>query len=96
MNSKSSRVQLHSLGDGPPHVEALIAAMCRTCPTLSPRERQVVAYIANGFTHDQTACRVGLSKHTVDTYVKRVRAKLNVGNKAELARMAFNGLSAFG
>jgi DNA-binding NarL/FixJ family response regulator len=58
--------------------------------SLSPRERQVVSMIASGLTHEQTARRMGISKHTVDTYVKRVRAKLKVGNKAELARLALH------
>ena len=30
----------------------------------------------------------GLSRATVNTYAKRIRTKLNVGNKAELTRMA--------
>lgn len=55
---------------------------------LSHREQQVVVMIGSGLTHEQTARRLGVSKHTVDTYVKRVRAKLNLGNKAELARLA--------
>jgi DNA-binding CsgD family transcriptional regulator len=55
---------------------------------LSERERQVLVYIGEGFTQDQTARRLGISPHTVDTYVKRVRRKLGIGNKAELARAA--------
>ena len=55
---------------------------------LSVRERQVISMIGSGLTHDQTARRIGVSKHTVDTYVKRVRAKLKIGNKAELAQLA--------
>lgn len=55
---------------------------------LSRREQQVVTMVGNGLTHEQTARRLGVSKHTVDTYVKRVRAKLNLGNKAELAKLA--------
>jgi hypothetical protein len=31
---------------------------------------------------------LGVSRATVDTYVERIRAKLHVGNKAELARAA--------
>ncbi|AGZ46039.1 Transcription factor [Actinoplanes friuliensis DSM 7358] len=53
---------------------------------LSPRERLVLTGIAGGRTHDQIARQLGISRHTVDTYVKRVRAKMNVGNKAELTR----------
>ncbi|MFV2013577.1 MULTISPECIES: LuxR C-terminal-related transcriptional regulator [unclassified Micromonospora] len=55
---------------------------------LSPREAQVICMIGSGLTHEQIARRIGISRHTVDTYVKRVRAKLNIGNKAELARLA--------
>jgi DNA-binding NarL/FixJ family response regulator len=55
---------------------------------LSPREYQVLQYIALGRTHDQIARRLGISRHTVDTYVKRIRRKLQLGNKAELTRAA--------
>ena len=53
---------------------------------LSPREHSVLAHISRGLTHDQTARRLGISRHTVDTYVKRARAKMKLGNKAELTR----------
>jgi DNA-binding NarL/FixJ family response regulator len=60
---------------------------------LSEREVQVLVQIAHGLTHTQIATRLGISSHTVDTYVKRIRAKLGVGNKAELTRVALvNGL----
>ncbi|MCX5383337.1 LuxR C-terminal-related transcriptional regulator [Streptomyces sp. NBC_00083] len=55
---------------------------------LSAREHQVLRLLARGLTHDQTARRLGISCHTVDTYVKRVRGKLGVGTKAELVRAA--------
>ncbi|RDI23101.1 response regulator transcription factor [Lentzea flaviverrucosa] len=56
--------------------------------SLSPRERQVLRQIARGLTHSQIATRLGISRHTVDTYVKRIRSKLDLGNKAELTRAA--------
>lgn len=55
---------------------------------LSKREQETLSYIARGFTHQQTATRMGLSTATVNTYVARIRAKLNLGNKAELALAA--------
>lgn len=55
---------------------------------LSKREEQVLYHIARGLTHSQIATRLGISPHTVDTYVKRIRTKLGVGNKAELTRCA--------
>jgi DNA-binding NarL/FixJ family response regulator len=59
-------------------------------PQLSPREEQALELIARGFTHAQAARRMGVSKTTVDTYVERIRIKLQVGNKAELTRAAIN------
>jgi DNA-binding NarL/FixJ family response regulator len=61
---------------------------------LSERECQVLRGIAQGLTHGQVARRLGISRHTVDTYVKRIRAKLCVGNKAELTRVALSGATS--
>ncbi|MGH3256265.1 MAG: response regulator transcription factor [Streptosporangiaceae bacterium] len=58
---------------------------------LSRREEQVLRQISAGLTHCQIATRLGISPYTVDTYVKRIRAKLGVGNKAELTRAALLG-----
>jgi DNA-binding NarL/FixJ family response regulator len=58
---------------------------------LSGREAQVLRQISSGLTHDQVATRLGISRHTVDTYVKRIRAKLGAGNKADLTRAAIAG-----
>lgn len=55
---------------------------------LSPREIETLRWIADGLTHAQIARRMGLTEATVNTYTKRIRAKLNAGNKAELTRIA--------
>ncbi|MFE0459999.1 LuxR C-terminal-related transcriptional regulator [Kitasatospora sp. NPDC058965] len=55
---------------------------------LTRREVETLRLIADGYTHGQIASRLGLTAATVNTYVKRVRAKLNAGNKAELTRKA--------
>jgi two-component system, NarL family, nitrate/nitrite response regulator NarL len=55
---------------------------------LAPREEETLSLIARGFTHAQVASRMGISRATVDTYVERIRAKLQLGNKAELTRAA--------
>jgi two-component system, NarL family, nitrate/nitrite response regulator NarL len=57
---------------------------------LSAREDETLGLIARGLTHSQVATRMGVTKATVDTYVERIRAKLQVGNKAELTRAALN------
>ncbi|GAA1645262.1 response regulator transcription factor [Nonomuraea maheshkhaliensis] len=59
-------------------------------PRLSEREEQTLSYIAQGFTHAQIARRLQISKATVDTYVERIRSKLQVGNKAQLTRAALD------
>jgi DNA-binding NarL/FixJ family response regulator len=71
----------------PPVVERNDAPGCH----LSEREEQVLRQVSRGLTHGQIATRLGISPHTVDTYVKRIRAKLGVGNKAELTRAALLG-----
>jgi DNA-binding CsgD family transcriptional regulator len=57
-------------------------------PRLSPREKEVLAWISGGLTHGQTATRMRITKATVDTYVERIRRKLGAGNKADLTRAA--------
>ncbi|MFC9926157.1 response regulator transcription factor [Streptomyces sp. NPDC127190] len=55
---------------------------------LAPRERETLRHIAAGRTYLQTARHMGLSTHTVDAYLRRIRAKLNIGSTAELTRVA--------
>ena len=55
---------------------------------LTEREGQVLALVAEGWTHKEISSRLGLSKATVDTYVQRIRQKLGLRNKAELTRVA--------
>jgi DNA-binding CsgD family transcriptional regulator len=63
----------------------------RASSMLSGREVQVLRQISSGLTHSQVASRLGISPHTVDTYVKRIRSKLGIGNKAQLTRAAMLG-----
>jgi len=55
---------------------------------LAPREVETLRWIARGFTQAQIAARMGLSQATINTYAKRIRAKLKATNKAELTRLA--------
>ncbi|MGW6573689.1 response regulator transcription factor [Streptomyces sp. NPDC054945] len=61
-----------------------------TAPTLAPREQEALRHIAAGCTYLQTARQMGLSKHTVDAYLRRIRAKLNISTTAEMTRMAIS------
>jgi DNA-binding NarL/FixJ family response regulator len=69
-------------------------AVSTSAGALSRREEETLSLIARGFTHAQAATRMGVSKATVDTYIERIRTKLQVGNKAELTRAALTRLSA--
>ncbi|USQ85563.1 helix-turn-helix transcriptional regulator [Streptomyces phaeoluteigriseus] len=57
-------------------------------PTLAPREQETLRHIAAGCTYVQTARHMGLSRHTVDAYLRRIRAKLDINSMAELTRLA--------
>jgi DNA-binding CsgD family transcriptional regulator len=55
---------------------------------LTPRERQVVGYLALGFTNKEIGVACGTSMNTVHNQVKRIFRKADVGNRAELVRVA--------
>lgn len=51
--------------------------------SLSPREREVLDFITKGFTVDEIAKLMQLSRYTVLTFVRRIYSKLKVTSKAE-------------
>jgi DNA-binding NarL/FixJ family response regulator len=55
---------------------------------LSTRELQVLQHITQGFTHDEIASKMNLSRHTVLTFVRRIYAKLEVRSKIEAINKA--------
>ncbi|MFF7467592.1 LuxR C-terminal-related transcriptional regulator [Streptomyces sp. NPDC008092] len=61
-----------------------------TAVALAPRERETLKHIAAGCTYLQAARQMGLSKHTVDAYLRRIRAKLDINTTAELTRLAIS------
>lgn len=50
---------------------------------LSDQERSVLGLSAKGYTYEEIAGLLGLSSHTVKTYVKRIYRKLQVHGKTE-------------
>lgn len=52
---------------------------------LSPREFQIVLHIIDGLSQQEIARRIGCSRHTVDSHVRRIFRKLGVGNRAAAA-----------
>jgi DNA-binding CsgD family transcriptional regulator len=59
-----------------------------TTGTLSKREQEVLTHLVDGQTYTAIARRMGLSPHTVDTYLRRIRAKTGATNRMQLLRYA--------
>lgn len=59
-------------------------------PALSAREQEVLELITRGYTSDEIAKHMGVSRHTVLTYVRRIYAKLEVNSKTEAIYEARN------
>jgi DNA-binding CsgD family transcriptional regulator len=62
----------------------------RTDPgdSLSEREREVLGFLAEGYTYYSIAQRMNISPHTVDTYLRRIRGKTGARNRIDLLRLA--------
>jgi DNA-binding NarL/FixJ family response regulator len=56
--------------------------------TLTPREKEVLRYIAQGLEKKDMAEVMHLSTKTVDHHVTRLMRKLNIHNRVDLARYA--------
>ena len=64
-------------------------------PALTPREREVVALLAEGLTNAQLADRLYISPRTAAVHVSNVLAKLGMGSRTEVAAWAVrNGFAA--
>ncbi len=55
---------------------------------LTPREREVLRYIARGYAYKQVATRLHISIKTVETHVSAVLHKLQLSSRYELTRWA--------
>jgi DNA-binding CsgD family transcriptional regulator len=56
---------------------------------LSPREAQIVLGILDGLSESGLSGSMGVSVHTVHTYVRRLYAKLGVSTRAQLVIYVF-------
>ena len=60
---------------------------------LTPRELEILGWLAQGLANKQVAARLGVSEHTVKTHVAHAFEKLGVGTRAEaVARAVRMGL----
>lgn len=57
-------------------------------PTLTPRETEVLYWIARGATSERTAQKLSIARRTVDFHVNNATRKLNVGSRAAAAAKA--------
>ncbi len=90
--------QLLSIADGlpplsPPIARRLIAHFHSTegqpsDVSLTPREREVLARLAQGMTLADIAGELNLSRHTVSDHVKNIYRKLGISSRAEAALRA--------
>jgi DNA-binding NarL/FixJ family response regulator len=63
------------------------AASVDALAPLSPAERRVAALVAEGLSNQAIADELIVSRHTVDTHVKRCFAKLGLRSRVELATL---------
>lgn len=67
-------------------MEPLVASMTggvRSSGRLSPRERQVLQLVADGYENKQVATELEISEATVKTYLRGVFDRLDVSSRAE-------------
>ena len=70
------------------------AEMLTLLAALTPREREVLDRIAQGFTTRQIAVGLGLSPRTVESHRAAIGAKLGTTSQAEMTRMWLEGREA--
>src|SRR5215211_2678672 len=63
------------------------SGMSQEMPSLSAREKEVVVHLSRGLTYVQIGRRLGITAWTVDTYLRRVRAKTGAATGADLVRL---------
>ncbi len=54
---------------------------------LSPQERRVVAYLADGLTNKEIGDRLGLTEKTVKNYLATIFSKLNIARRTQAAAL---------
>ncbi|GHF37203.1 helix-turn-helix transcriptional regulator [Streptomyces griseosporeus] len=57
-------------------------------PELTASEVAVIRLVAQGLTNREAAERLGLSPHTISSHLRHAFAKLDIGSRAELTRLA--------
>jgi two-component system nitrate/nitrite response regulator NarL len=58
---------------------------------LTPREKEVLAYLCKGYTNTEIAQKLIVSTHTAKAHVKHILEKFNAQNRVQVAYLS--GLS---
>jgi DNA-binding NarL/FixJ family response regulator len=58
---------------------------------LSPQERRVVAFLADGLTNKEIGDRLGLTEKTIKNYLATVFTKLNISRRSQAAALFVEG-----
>jgi non-specific serine/threonine protein kinase len=83
LTMSATRSMDYALGEGKPD-----AAPAGDPGPLSKREREVVAMVAGGMTNRQIADRLFIAERTAEGHVERIRNKLGVRSRTEVATWA--------
>ncbi len=51
---------------------------------LSPREKEIISFLANGLSNSEIANRLNLSEKTIKAHLYNIYRKLNVRNRSHL------------
>ena len=70
------------------HERAELADLRRRYETLTPREQQVLPYVASGLLNKQTAGELGIAEITIRVHRGQIMRKMSAQSLSELVRMA--------
>ena len=59
-------------------------------PSLTSREREVLALLASGHTAASASAQLGISEHTIKSHIKALYRKLDVSSRAGMVRAALD------
>jgi DNA-binding NarL/FixJ family response regulator len=66
-------------------------APSQAAEALSPREQEVLDYLAKGFLYKEIADKLGIGYETVHTYIRRIYEKLQVRTRTEAVAKFLRG-----
>ncbi|MET9498302.1 helix-turn-helix transcriptional regulator [Streptomyces sp. NPDC006552] len=85
LEAEVDAVTLSSHRTVPKNQGATVTSTDSTHAPITPREKQVLSLLAEGLTYGSIARRLGISPHTVDTHLRRLREKTGAANRMQLA-----------